>query len=293
MSFFMQLLINSIIAGSIYSLVAIGYTMVYGVLKFINFAHGELAMVGAYITFVLFRLLGFPITLSISIAILSVAFLGILIEKIAYRPLREASRLAPLITAIAVSIFLQSVVLLIFGAINKTLTTETSKGLIFLGAYITPIQIVIVATSILLMILLHLYLKHTRLGKAMRATSDDTTIASVVGIKVDRVISSVFGIGSALAAVAGILIAFETNLNPTMGFFIGLKAFAAAVVGGIGSVRGAMLGGFIIGFSENFGIWYFIPTGYKNSVAFIILVLVLLIRPSGLFGMKPEEEFKQ
>jgi len=126
----------------------------------------------------------------------------------------------------------------------------------------------------------------------MRATSDDKTIASIVGIKVDRVISSVFGIGSALAAVAGILIAFETNLNPTMGFFIGLKAFAAAVVGGIGSVRGAMLGGFIIGFSENFGIWY-IPTGYKNSVAFIILVLVLLIRPSGIFGMKPEEEFKQ
>jgi len=292
MSVLMQLISNSIIAGSIYSLVAIGYTMVYGVLKFINFAHGELAMIGAYITFVLLKLLGFPLIPSITISILCVALLGIMIEKIAYKPLREAPRLAPLITAIAVSIFLQSVVLLILGARNKTLTVGTSKGLMFLGAYITPIQIVIIVTSILLMILLHLFLRHTKLGKAMRATSDDMTIASIVGIKVDRVISSVFGIGSALAAVAGILIAFETNLNPTMGFFIGLKAFAAAVVGGIGSVRGAMLGGFIIGFSENFGIWY-IPTGYKNSVAFIILVLVLLIRPSGIFGMKPEEEFKQ
>ena len=292
MDFLTQLFLNSIIAGSIYSLVAIGYTMVYGVLKFINFAHGELAMVGAYITFVLFRLMGFPIILSIPIAILSVAFLGILIEKIAYKPLREAPRLAPLITAIAVSLFLQSAVMLILGARTKTLGVGTTKGMMFLGAYITPIQIVIIVTSALLMILLHLYLKHAKLGKAMRATADDTTIASIVGIKVDRVISSVFGIGSALAAVAGILIAFETNLNPTMGFFIGIKAFAAAVVGGIGSVRGAMLGGFIIGFAENFGIWY-IPTGYKNSVAFIILILVLLIRPAGLFGMKPDEEFKQ
>jgi branched-chain amino acid transport system permease protein len=292
MDFLIQLIINSIIAGSIYSLVAIGYTMVYGVLKFINFAHGDLAMVGAYVTFVLFRLMGFPIIPSISIAILSVAFLGILIEKIAYKPLREAPRLAPLITAIAVSIFLQSAVMLILGARTKTLGVVTTKGLMFLGAYVTPIQIVIIVTSVLLMILLHLYLKHAKLGKAMRATADEMTIASVVGINVDRVISSVFGIGSALAAVAGILIAFETNLNPTMGFFIGIKAFAAAVVGGIGSVRGAMLGGFIIGFAENFGIWY-IPTGYKNSVAFVILVLVLLIRPAGLFGMKPDEEFKQ
>jgi len=292
MSLFIQLLVNSIIAGSIYALVAIGYTMVYGVLKFINFAHGDLAMVGAYITFVLLKLLGFPIIPSILIAIFSVALLGILIEKIAYKPLREVSRLAPLITAIAVSMFLQSAVLLILGARTQIIKTGTMKGLMFLGAYITPIQIVIIATSILLMILLHLYLKYTKLGKAMRATSDDMTIASVVGIQVDKVISSVFGIGSALAAVAGILIAFETNLNPTMGFFIGIKAFAAAVVGGIGSVRGAMLGGLLIGFAENFGIWY-IPTGYKNSVAFIILVLVLLIRPSGIFGIKPEEEFKQ
>ena len=292
MSFFIQLLVNSIIAGSIYALVAIGYTMVYGVLKFINFAHGDLAMVGAYITFVLLKLLGFPIILSISISIFAVALLGVLIEKIAYKPLREAPRLAPLITAIAVSIFLQSMVLLIMGARTRNLKIGTMKGLMFLGAYITPIQIVIIAISILLMITLHLYLKYTKLGKAMRAVSDDMTIASVVGIKVDQAISLVFGIGSALASVAGILIAFESNLNPTMGFFIGIKAFAAAVVGGIGSVRGAMLGGLIIGFSENFGIWV-IPTGYKDSVAFVILVLVLLTRPSGLFGMKPEEEFKQ
>jgi branched-chain amino acid transport system permease protein len=292
MEVFFQLLMNSIIAGGIYTLVAIGYTMVYGVLKFINFAHGDLAMVGAYITYFLIQNMGLPVLPSIGIAVFSVALLGILIEKVAYKPLRNAPRLAPLITAIAVSIFLQSTVMLLLGARTKTLRVATTKGLMFLGAYITPIQIVIIMTSILLMILLNLYLKHAKLGKAMRATADEMTIASVVGIQVDRVISYVFGIGSALAAVAGILIAFETNLNPTMGFFLGIKAFAAAVVGGIGSVRGAMVGGFIIGFAENFGIWY-IPTGYKNSVAFVILVLVLLVRPSGIFGMKPEEEFKQ
>lgn len=292
MDLFFQLLMNSIIAGGIYTLVAIGYTMVYGVLKFINFAHGDLAMVGAYITYFLIQHVDLPILPSIGIAIISVAVLGILIEKIAYKPLRDAPRLAPLITAIAVSIFLQSAVMLLLGARTKTLRLVTTKGLMFLGAYITPIQIIIIVTSILLMILLNLYLKHAKLGKAMRATSDEMTIASVVGIQVDRVISYVFGIGSALAAVAGILIAFETNLTPTMGFVLGIKAFAAAVVGGIGSVRGAMVGGFIIGFAENFGIWY-IPTGYKNSVAFVILVLVLLVRPSGIFGIKPEEEFKQ
>jgi branched-chain amino acid transport system permease protein len=272
--------------------VAIGYTMVYGVLKFINFAHGDLAMVGAYITFFLVKFVGLPILPSIGIALIAVAFLGILIEKIAYKPLRDAPRLAPLITAIAVSIFLQSAVMLLFGARTKTISLAASKGMMFLGAYITPIQIVIVVTSIVLMILLNLYIKHAKLGKAMRATADEMTMAAVVGIQVDRVISYVFGIGSGMAAVAGILIALETNLSPTMGFVLGIKAFAAAVVGGIGSVRGAMVGGFIIGFAENFGIWY-IPTGYKHSVAFMILVLVLLIRPSGIFGMKPEEEFKQ
>jgi branched-chain amino acid transport system permease protein len=292
MDLFFQLLMNSFIAGGIYTLVAIGYTMVYGVRKFINFAHGDLARVGAYITYFLIQHVGLPILPAIGIAIFSTTLLGILIEKVAYKPLRNAPRLAPLITAIAVSIFLQSAVMLLLGARTKTLRLATTKGLIFLGAYITPIQIVIIITSILLMIFLNLYLKHAKLGKAMRATADEMTIASVVGIQVDRVISYVFGIGSALAAVAGILIAYETNLNPTMGFFLGIKAFAAAVVGGIGSVRGAMVGGFIIGFAENFGIWY-IPTGYKNSVAFVILVLVLLVRPSGIFGMKPEEEFKQ
>jgi branched-chain amino acid transport system permease protein len=292
MDIFFQLVTNSIIAGSIYALVAIGYTMVYGVLKFINFAHGDLAMVGAYVTFFLVKYMGLPILPSIGVALIAVAFVGILIEKIAYKPLRDAPRLAPLITAIAVSIFLQSAVMLLFGARTKTISLATTKGMMFLGAYITPIQIVIVVTSIVLMILLNLYLKHAKLGKAMRATSDEMTMASVVGIQVDRVISYVFGIGSGMAAVAGILIALETNLSPTMGFVLGIKAFAAAVVGGIGSVRGAMVGGFIIGFAENFGIWY-IPTGYKHSVAFMILVLVLLIRPSGIFGMKSEEEFKQ
>lgn len=254
MSIWMQLIVNSIIAGGIYSLVAIGYTMVYGVLKFINFAHGDLAMVGAYLTFLFLRSLNLPLPVSIVLSIATVVVLGILIEKIAYRPLRYASRLSCLITAIAVSLFLQSVVILGFGAKTRIFTDRAAHGLMFLGAYITPMQITIIGVSVLLMVLLHVFIKHAKLGKAMRAASDDMTVAAVIGIDVDKVISAVFAIGSGLACVAGILIAWETNFNPTMGFSIGIKAFTAAVLGGIGSIRGAVLGGFIIGISENFGI---------------------------------------
>lgn len=292
MSIWMQLIVNSIIAGGIYSLVAIGYTMVYGVLKFINFAHGDLAMVGAYLTFFFLRSLNLPLPLSICLSIASVVVLGIVIEKIAYRPLRNASRLSCLITAIAVSLFLQSVVILSFGAKTRIFTDSASHGLMVLGAYITPMQITIIGVSVLLTVLLHIFIKHAKLGKAMRAASDDMTVAAIIGIDVDKVISAVFAIGSGLACVAGILIAWETNFNPTMGFSIGIKAFTAAVLGGIGSIRGAVVGAFIIGISENFGIW-FIPTGYKDSIAFLILILILIVRPSGIFGVKQEVEVKE
>ncbi len=291
MSIWMQLLLNSIIAGGIYSLVAIGYTMVYGILKFINFAHGDLAMVGAYFVFLLFRYLHFPIYISITLSIGGVTLLGILMEKLAYKPLRYASRLSCLITAIAISLFLQSAIALSFGAKTQTITEKASRGLVFLGAYISPMQITIIIVSIFLMISLHFFIQRAKLGKAMRAVSDDMMVASVVGIDVDNVISGVFAIGSGLAAVAGILIAMETNLNPTMGFGIGIKAFTASVLGGIGSIRGAVIGSFIIALSENFGIW-FIPTGYKDSIAFVVLVLILLLRPSGIFGIKRETELK-
>jgi branched-chain amino acid transport system permease protein len=292
MSILMQLTLNSIIAGGIYALVAIGYTMVYGILKFLNFAHGDIAMVSAYLSFLFFRYLGFPFYLSITFGIILVIFLGIIIEKIAYKPLRNASRVSCLITAIAVSIFLQSTVIIFFDARNRVFEKSAAQNLEFAGAYITPLQAIIILVSITLMILLHLFIKRAKIGRAMRAVADNMTVASTVGIDVDKVISLVFAIGSGLAGVAGILIAWETNLNPTMGFFIGMKAFTAAVLGGIGNLRGAVLGAYIIGFAENFGVW-FVPTGYKNAIAFVVLILILLTRPSGIFGVKPEEEIKE
>jgi len=292
MSTLMQLILNSIIAGGIYALVAIGYTMVYGILKFLNFAHGDLAMVSAYLSFFFFRYLGVPFYISITFSIILLVFLGIIIEKIAYKPLRNASRLSCLITAIGVSIFLQSTVIIFFDARNRVFEKSTAQSLEFMGASITPLQVIIILVSITSMILLHFFIKRAKIGKAMRAVADNMTVASTVGIDVDQVISLVFAVGSGLAGVAGILIAWETNLNPTMGFFIGMKAFTAAVLGGIGSIRGAVVGAYFIGFAENFGVW-FIPTGYKNAIAFVVLISILLIRPSGIFGMKREEEIKE
>jgi branched-chain amino acid transport system permease protein len=292
MSILIQLTLNSIIAGGIYALVAIGYTMVYGILKFLNFAHGDLAMVAAYLSLLFFRFLGIPFYISITFGITLVIFLGIIIEKIAYKPLRNASRLSCLITAIGVSIFLQSTVIIFFGAGNRVLEETAARSLQFIGASITPLQVIIVLVSITSMILLHLFIKRAKIGKAMRAVADNMTIAWTLGIDVDQVISFVFMIGSGLAGVAGILIAWETNLNPTMGFLIGMKAFTAAVLGGIGSIRGAVVGAYLIGFAENFGVW-FIPTGYKNAIAFVVLILILLTRPSGIFGVKQEEEIKE
>ncbi len=292
MSILPQLIANGIIAGGIYALVALGYTMVYGILKFINFAHGEIFMVGAYVAWTASVLLGFPLIVATIIAMLTAAILGFLIEKVAYKPLRHAGRLSPLITAIGVSLFLQALALLIFGAQIRTFGTGTVEaGIPILGAIITKLQITIIIVSLVLMILLHLFVKYTRLGKAMRAVADNPEVASIIGIPVDRIISTVFIIGSALAAIAGVLVGLEQNLQPTMGVSIGIKAFTAAVVGGIGNIYGALLGGFLIGLAENIGIW-FIPSGYKDAIAFVILILFLLVKPTGLFGAKQEEEVR-
>ena len=292
MSIAPQLIANGIIAGGIYALVALGYTMVYGILKFINFAHGEIFMVGAYVAWTASVLLGFPLIVATIIAMLTAAILGFLIEKIAYKPLRNAGRLSPLITAIGVSLFLQALALLIFGAQIRTFGTGTVEaGIPILGAVITKLQITIIVVSLVLMILLHLFVKYTKLGKAMRAVADNPEVASIVGIPIDNIISTVFIIGSALAAIAGVLVGLEQNLQPTMGVSIGIKAFTAAVVGGIGNIYGALLGGFLIGLAENIGIW-FIPSGYKDAIAFVILILFLLVKPTGLFGAKQEEEVR-
>jgi branched-chain amino acid transport system permease protein len=292
MSIASQLIANGIIAGGIYALVALGYTMVYGILKFINFAHGEIFMMGAYVAWTLSILLGFNIIVATVIAMLVAALLGFVIEKIAYKPLRHAGRLAPLITAIGMSLFLQALALLIFGSQIRTFKTGTVEaGMPILGAVVTKLQLVIIGISIGLMIALHLFIKYTKIGKAMRAVADNPETASIIGIDVNKIISAVFIIGSSLAAVAGVLVALEQNLQPTMGVTIGIKAFTAAVVGGIGNIYGALLGGFLIGLAENIGIW-FIPSGYKDAIAFIILIIFLLFKPSGIFGAKQEEAIR-
>lgn len=288
MAIISQLIANGIIAGSIYALVALGYTMVYGILKFINFAHGEVFMFGAYFGYILYTFGHVPIVLAFILAMLFAAGMGIVIEKVAYKPLRGVSRLAPLITAIALSIFLQALAILIWGSNIRVL--KVGKGHVYniLGASVTGIQIVIIVSAIVLMISLYLFIKKTKLGIAMRATADNLEVAKVIGINTDKVVMVVFAIGSGLAAAAGVLIAIEQNLEPTMGVAVGIKAFTAAVVGGIGNIYGAALGGLFIGLVENIGIW-FIPSGYKDAIAFLILVLMLLFKPTGFFGSKKEE----
>jgi branched-chain amino acid transport system permease protein len=292
MAIITQLFLNGLIAGGIYALVALGYTMVYGILKFINFAHGEIVMIGAYLGLVLHIILGLNIILSFLLAIILAAGIGYIIEKIAYKPLRQSNRLILLITAIAVSLLLQSIIMLIFGSQIRSLRPgKTATAYQIFGATITDIQIIIIVVSISLMILLHLFIKYTKTGKAMRAVADNFEVASVIGIDVDKVISIIFMIGSALAAAGGVLVALEQNMTPLMGVKIGITAFAAAVVGGIGNIYGAVLGGFLIGFAENFGIW-FIPSGYKEAIAFVILLVTLLIKPTGIFGGNSEEEVR-
>ncbi len=289
MSVFMQLFMNGIIAGGIYALVAIGYSLVYGILKFINFAHGEIFMIGAYVAFFL-TTYHVPLIVATMLAMLACALLGFIIEKVAYKPLRGKGRLSPLITAIGVSLFLQAFALMVFGSQIRTFPGNVEEGFSFLGAIITKTQLFIILISLLLMLLLVLYVKFTKTGKAMRAVADNLPVASTIGIPVNKIISLVFIMGSMLAAVAGVLIGVEQNLQPTMGVTIGIKAFTAAVVGGIGNIYGAFLGGYFIGIVENLAIWK-IDAGYKDAISFVVLLLVLLIKPSGFLG-KHEEELR-
>ena len=283
-----QLLINGLIAGGTYALAAIGYSMVYGALKFINFAHGSVAMVGAY--FVLGLAIGrlhMPLVPAVALAMLLTALLGVIIERVAYRPLRGAPKLAPLTTAIAVSFVLDALVMIVAGADIKTFSLPSQRGYEIGSIFITPVQIVIIVVSVVAMACVYVLMNRTKLGKAIRAVADDANLAEVTGMDADLVISAVFAIGSALAALAGALIGLDTNLQPTMGFNITVKAFAAVVLGGLGSVPGAIVGGFLIGVAENLGVW-FIPPVWKDTIAYGILILMLFLKPSGIFGKKEE-----
>ncbi len=278
-------LINGLRTGSIYALIALGYTMVYGIAKMINFAHGDIIMVGAYALYVFFTILGLPIPLTIALTIVFCAILGIVVEKVAYKPLRNAQPLAVLITAIGVSYLLQNLSLLIFKATPIPFGSLIKvPSVTIAGIHISGITIVTLVVTIVSMIVLTLFINKTKAGRAMRAVSEDKGAAELMGISVNRTISMTFAIGSALAAVAGLLyISQYESLMPTLGALPGIKAFVAAVLGGIGSIPGAMLGGIILGIIESLSKAY-ISTQLADAIVFGVLVLVLLVKPSGLLG---------
>jgi len=298
---FFQQLINGLTVGGVYALIALGYTMVYGILELINFAHGEIYMLGAYLGIIFFGfftasgLTSFSLLLSLlltfAMAVIFCSAYGFTMEKIAYRPLRNAPRLSPLISAIGVSIFLQNYVMLTQGATDKVFPhLFGTSGFTLFNARVTHLQTAIVLVSLFLMVSLHLFITKTKMGKAMRAVAQDKAMASLLGINIDSIISLTFIIGSGLAAIAGIMIALYYGLvNYSIGYIAGIKAFTAAVLGGIGSIPGAMFGGLFLGFVESMGASY-ISSEYKDAYAFLVLIVVLLIKPSGIFGKKTEEK---
>ena len=293
MEYFIELFFSGLTRGSIYSLIALGYTMVYGIIGLINFAHGDIYMIGAFTAFIIataLSIFGFPLLSIVILAALAAVIwssaYGYTIEKLAYKPLRHAPRLSPLISAIGMSIFLQNYVLL----------AQTSDFLAFpelipdlefmepVAHVVGTTDLVILVTTAMAMLGLTLIIKFTRIGKAMRATAQDRTMAMLVGINVDRVISMTFIIGSALAAIGGILIASHIGqINFYIGFIAGIKAFTAAVLGGIGSIPGAVLGGFVLGLTESFATGY-VSSDYEDVFAFALLVTILIFKPSGLLG---------
>jgi len=287
-----QLILNGIIAGSIYALIAIGFAIIYKTVKFFHFAHGIVFAVGAYFAYTLFILFDINPIISFFLSIALASLLGIVIDRFVYHPLRKnnAPNLVCLIASFGVFIFLQNLLQLIFGAQILTLRTGPIKeGHHILGAVITDIQILIIVVSLILFFLGWLFIQKTKLGKAIRAVADDPIGARVVGINSEKVILTAFAIGSALAGVAGILISLETNIEPTMGLNAILKGIIASIVGGIGNIPGALFGGLFLGLAENLGIWK-IQAGWKDTIAFAILIVFLLLRPSGIMGIKTEKE---
>ena len=293
-----QTIVNGLETGFLYALIALGYTMVYGILKLLNFAHGDLYMVGAYIGFFVIQWFGGAANVSIPVPLLLVIMfvlaaglvggLGVAIERFAYRPLRDAPRIAPLITAIGISFFLENAVLLLFGAQYRIYNTpefiSLSSGIRIGSVTIDTVQIMVLVLSAALMAGLQLLVNRTTWGKQVRAVAADREAAEMLGINVNFTISMTFFLGSALAGVAGVMGGLLFNqVTNTIGFIIGLKAFTAAVVGGIGSLPGAMLGGLLIGLAESFTIGY-ISSTYSNLLVFALLIVVMLVRPSGLLG---------
>ena len=307
MDIFLQQLINGLVIGSIYALIALGYTMVYGIMQLINFAHGEVVMIGAMVTITCINLLighnvqmpgPMLLLVGLMMAIPVSMLLGFTIEKVAYRPLRRAPRLAPLITAIGVSIVLQQLAMLIWGRNYRPFPSILPSEVHNIGgASITDVQIAIIALTFLLMAGMYYLIEKTKMGRAMRATSQNQDVAKLMGVNVNHIISMTFVIGSALGAVAGVMVAANYDqAHAYMGFMIGLKAFTAAVLGGIGNLGGAVLGGLLLGVIESLGAGYLgdltggvLGSHYKDILAFVVLILVLVFRPSGLMGERVAE----
>ncbi|BCK88654.1 high-affinity branched-chain amino acid transport system permease protein LivH [Sideroxyarcus emersonii] len=305
MEILLQQIVNGLVQGSVYALVALGYTMVYGILGLINFAHGEVVMIGAMIALTVLQTLlaaavapVLAVVLSLLAAMAVCMALGYSIERIAYRPLRNAPRLAPLITAIGVSIVLQNLAMMIWGREYHSFplpfnSTSHQLG----GAIVNDVQIAIVAVALLIMSALMWLVQRTRMGRAMRAVAENPAAAALMGVDINRVISATFMLGSALAAIAGFMVSANYGIvHYYMGFMLGLKAFTAAVLGGIGNLRGAMLGGVLLGLIESLGAGYigdltggFLGSNYQDVFAFLVLIAVLILRPSGLLGEKLAE----
>lgn len=297
MSVLLQQLVNGLSQGAIYALIALGYTMVYGTLQLINFAHGEVYMLGAFLGLALARWSGVadhPTVAGVLGVLLGTmalcAALGMLIERVAYRPLRKGSRLNMLITAIGVSLLLQNLGLVIFGAIDTFPPLVPQTQWTVAGVIVSSANVLILGTTLVLMVLLHHIVERTQIGRAMRAVSHSRDAAALMGIPVDRVISFTFAVGSVLAGAAALLVAMDKGvIQPQMGTTGGMKAFVAAVLGGIGSIPGAVLGGFVLGVCEMLVSGY-IASSYKDAIAFAVLIVVLLVRPAGLLGKATVEK---
>jgi branched-chain amino acid transport system permease protein len=300
---FLQQLVNGLTIGAIYALIALGYTMVYGILRLINFAHGDVYMVGAYVGFFVARAMGLGdgpswtgLVAVLLGAMAGAAVLGIVIERFAYRPLRRSGRMAVLITAIGVSLLIENLAVVLWGGAPRSFPQLLAPGNHeLLGLTLSNAQLLIFGVSIALTVLLDWVIYRTRIGTAMRAVSFDVDIARLMGVDTDRIIAFTFALGSALAAAGGVLTAqYNPQIDPLMGIMTGLKAFVAAVLGGIGSIPGAVLGGLLIGLAETFVVGYGalvgIPSTYRDAVAFAILILVLLVRPTGILGRATREK---
>lgn len=288
MNIFLQLLINGLIAGAIYALVASGFSLIYSTNRFVHFAHGSVVFASGYFLYLFFSILKVNFWIAIIIAILLSGLLGWAINKTVYQRLRKnkAGPAILLIASIGILILIESLILIFFGANVKTIGfINIAKGMEFFGAIITPLQIVIIIVSLLLLIGLIILMKKTKIGKALRAVSNSKDLVEILGISSKKLFAISFIIGSLIAGIAGILVSLEQNLEPFMGSILMIKGFTGAVIGGITSVPGAIFGSFLLGLVENFGIWY-LPSGYKDAIAFMLLFIFLLFKPNGILGKK-------